>query len=131
MYSMIVIAISRDLLQGLNPIRVTDGNQIEIGVIISPFSCKVTGHLDSGNLLAIIGASGAGKTTLLNVLTGRNLKNVQVRGNVLLNGEPASIDRLTSCSSYVQQDDLFIGILTVREHLLFQVILEPKIESLD
>ena len=29
---------------------------------------------------------------------------------------------LTSVSAYVQQDDLFIGTLTVKEHLIFQAL---------
>ena len=32
-----------------------------------------------------------------------------------------SPNSLTAVSAYVQQDDLFIGTLTVREHLNFQV----------
>ena len=36
------------------------------------------------------------------------------------NGVQVSANTLTSVSAYVQQDDLFIGTLTVREHLVFQ-----------
>ena len=36
------------------------------------------------------------------------------------NGVPVSTDTLTAVSAYVQQDDLFIGTLTVKEHLIFQ-----------
>ncbi|GBN57278.1 hypothetical protein AVEN_166318-1, partial [Araneus ventricosus] len=66
-----------------------------------------------------MGASGAGKTTLLNVLTGRNLRLLNVDGEVLVNGENVG-QAITRLSAYVQQDDLFIGTLTVREHLIFQ-----------
>ncbi|XP_015785595.1 protein white-like isoform X2 [Tetranychus urticae] len=82
---------------------------------------KVSGQAKPGNLLAILGASGAGKTTLLNVLTGQNLNKLAIEGQVSLNNEPITIERLSSCSSYVQQDDLFFGVLTVREHLRFQL----------
>ncbi|XP_025016854.1 protein white isoform X5 [Tetranychus urticae] len=82
---------------------------------------KVSGQAKPGNLLAILGASGAGKTTLLNVLTGQNLNKLAIEGQVFLNNEPITIERLSSCSSYVQQDDLFFGVLTVREHLQFQL----------
>lgn len=64
--------------------------------------------------------SGAGKTTLLNVLTQRNLSTVEVKGCVKLNGKTANANSITALSAYVQQDDLFIGTLTVREHLRFQ-----------
>ena len=42
-------------------------------------------------------------------------------GNRFANGVPVTPNSLTSVSAYVQQDDLFIGTLTVREHLNFQV----------
>ena len=45
----------------------------------------------------------------------------QVVGNRFANGVPVTPNSLTSVSAYVQQDDLFIGTLTVREHLNFQV----------
>lgn len=68
------------------------------------------------------GASGAGKTTLLNVLNFRNRGNLKVTGEVKINGIPVnSREALTSVSGYVQQDDLFIANLTVKEQLKFQV----------
>lgn len=82
---------------------------------------NVSGQCQPGQLLAIIGSSGAGKTTLMNVLTARNLSKLSVHGTVRINGQLADVDTITALSAYVQQDDLFIGTLTVREHLLFQV----------
>ena len=67
-----------------------------------------------------MGASGAGKSTLLNALTFRNLTGLKVNGNRYANGVAVSPNSLTSVSAYVQQDDLFIGTLTVKEHLIFQ-----------
>jgi len=72
--------------------------------------------------------SGAGKTTLINVLTQRNLSNVDVKGVVKLNGKTATVNDIISLSAYVQQDDLFIGTLTVREHLKFQVCNDQAIK---
>jgi len=66
--------------------------------------------------------SGAGKTTLLNVLTYRNRGNLLVNGQVRVNGGRIG-SGMSSMSAYIQQEDLFIGTLTVREHLWFQVIL--------
>ena len=65
--------------------------------------------------------SGAGKTTLLNVLTYRNRGNMVVEGEVKVNGGDIG-SGMASLSAYVQQDDLFIGTLKVKEHLWFQVI---------
>ena len=54
------------------------------------------------------------------MLSHRNISNVDVSGTVCLNGKPVSFD-INNISAYVQQEDLFIGSLTVREHLMFQV----------
>ncbi|XP_037797827.1 protein white-like [Penaeus monodon] len=83
----------------------------------------VTGICRPGELLAIMGASGAGKTTLLNVLTHRNNDKLRIVGDLFVNGHRVDPDSLTSRSAYVQQDDLFIGMLTVREQLVFQAML--------
>lgn len=51
---------------------------------------NVSGMAESGKLLAIMGSSGAGKTTLLNVLTSRNLTNLDVQGSILVDGKRAN-----------------------------------------
>ncbi|KAF2358412.1 ABC transporter-like [Trinorchestia longiramus] len=84
---------------------------------------NVSGVCRPGELLAVMGASGAGKTTLLNVLTHRNNDKVRITGELCVNGQMVQPDSLTSLSAYVQQDDLFIGLLTVREQLIFQAML--------
>lgn len=84
---------------------------------------NVTGAVRPGEFLAIMGASGAGKTTLLNCLTHRNSGSLQITGKRLINGKPIDQDSLARISGYVQQDDLFVGTLTVRETLRFQAIL--------
>ena len=64
--------------------------------------------------------SGAGKSTLLNVLTQRNLGGLSVTGKVLVNGADLG-SAVAKVSAYVQQDDLFMSTLTVKEHLWFYV----------
>jgi ABC-type multidrug transport system ATPase subunit len=64
--------------------------------------------------------SGSGKSTLINTLTGRNRGGMNVTGAVYVNGHDIGRD-ITNISAYVQQNDLFYGTLTVREHLMFQV----------
>lgn len=78
-----------------------------------------------------MGSSGAGKTTLLNVLTARNLSNFVVEGCVKINGQIADVSMITSMSAYVQQQDLFLATLTVREHLVFQALIrmDPSISD--
>ncbi|XP_053998040.1 protein white-like [Hylaeus anthracinus] len=82
----------------------------------------VCGVAYPGELLVIMGSSGAGKTTLLNALTFRSGTGVTVSGLMAANGQRVSSTILTSRTAYVQQDDLFLGTLTVKEHLLFQAM---------
>ncbi|XP_012554711.2 protein white isoform X2 [Hydra vulgaris] len=83
---------------------------------------SLNGAAEPASLLAIMGASGAGKTTLLNVLSGQNVKGLDISGDILVNNERVQ-NKIKNISAYVQQEELFIGTLTVREHLLFQAYL--------
>merc|ERR1712142_468431 len=83
---------------------------------------KASGIVRPGEFLAIMGASGAGKSTLLNTLLFRNLGGLKVSGVRMANNVEVTPNNLTSVSAYVQQDDLFIGTLTVKEHLTFQAL---------
>ncbi|TID13152.1 hypothetical protein CANINC_005008 [Pichia inconspicua] len=78
---------------------------------------SVQGYVLPGTITALMGESGAGKTTLLNVLSKRTEVGV-VTGDMFVNGKPvdASFERRTG---YVQQQDLHIAELTVKESLLF------------
>jgi len=40
----------------------------------------------------------------------------------MINGCEIDATRMAMISSYIQQDDLFFGTLTVKEHLIFHVI---------
>uniref|UniRef100_A0A1I7U8R7 ABC transporter domain-containing protein n=1 Tax=Caenorhabditis tropicalis TaxID=1561998 RepID=A0A1I7U8R7_9PELO len=80
---------------------------------------KVCGVARPGQLTFIMGSSGAGKTTLLNILTGRNLKSIETDGEVVINGRNMTFTEMKRLSAYVQQDDVFIGMLTVKETLRF------------
>ncbi|PAV77880.1 hypothetical protein WR25_05910 [Diploscapter pachys] len=79
----------------------------------------VSGIANPGELVALMGASGAGKTTLLNTLVARNLKGLQVDGSVKVNGKVIGRE-ITSVSGYAQQEELFVGTLTVKEYLSIQ-----------
>ncbi|XP_017152854.1 protein white isoform X2 [Drosophila miranda] len=85
---------------------------------------NVCGVAYPGELLAVMGSSGAGKTTLLNALAFRSPQGIQVSpsGMRMLNGQPVAAKEMQARCAYVQQDDLFIGSLTAREHLIFQAM---------
>lgn len=56
----------------------------------------------------------------MNVLAHRNIGQMKVRGSVEVNDQPIG-QKINTMSAYVQQEDLFVGTLTVKEHLTFQV----------
>ncbi|CAF0727424.1 unnamed protein product [Brachionus calyciflorus] len=85
---------------------------------------NVCGIAKPGSLCAIMGASGAGKTTLLNILNFRNIGKLETEADIKINGVPVDWDMITRYSGFVQQDDLFNGVLTVREHLTFVTMLK-------
>ncbi|XP_048768264.2 protein white-like isoform X1 [Ostrea edulis] len=83
----------------------------------------VCGMIKPGKLMAVMGASGAGKSTMMNVLTNRNRGTLISEGDIRVNGMAVDKTQIANISAYVQQDDLFIGTLTVREHLTFRALL--------
>lgn len=89
----------------------------------------VQGYVLPGTLTALMGESGAGKTTLLNVLSQRTDVGV-VTGDFLVNGNrlDTSFQKRTG---YVQQQDIHIAELTVRESLVFAARLRRPYEVPD
>jgi len=91
---------------------------------IKPILQDVSGYCESGQMLAIMGASGAGKTTLLNVLSGRAVG--QISGKIKINGHEVSPKQIKAISSFVMQDDLLLHYLTVRETIAFSAKLKVR-----
>uniref|UniRef100_A0A2P2I4T6 Protein scarlet-like n=1 Tax=Hirondellea gigas TaxID=1518452 RepID=A0A2P2I4T6_9CRUS len=79
---------------------------------------NVSGAVRPGSLLALMGSSGAGKSTLMNALAQRTSRQLTVYGEILVNGRRAD-GSMAALAGYVHQDDLFVGSLTVKEHLMF------------
>jgi len=79
----------------------------------------VQGIVHPCSLMALMGASGAGKTTLLNVLNFRNRQGLKIGGQVMINGHVVDQKQMSDVSVFVQQQDIFVGTLTVKEHLMF------------
>ncbi|SPO06048.1 probable ABC transporter [Cephalotrichum gorgonifer] len=80
----------------------------------------ISGIVRAGEICALIGPSGCGKTTLLNVLAHRDtVPGAKVGGATLVNGVSQSREDFSRISSYVEQEDILIGSLTVRETMSF------------
>ncbi|KAJ8248317.1 hypothetical protein GJAV_G00240710 [Gymnothorax javanicus] len=79
----------------------------------------VSFHVDSGQILGILGNSGSGKTTLLDVISGRIGRAGFLMGEVFVNGRKLKQEQFQDCFSYVLQSDNLLSYLTVEETLTF------------
>lgn len=86
--------------------------------VVSSF-IAVSGHLKTGDLIAILGGSGAGKTTLLAAISQRLRGNLT--GDVVLNGLAMDRHQMTRISSFLPQFEINVKTFTAYEHLYFMV----------
>lgn len=77
----------------------------------------LTGFIPGAKLTAIFGPTGAGKTSLLDVCARRKRLD-WVEGEINVNGQP-QVSSFKRMSGYVVQDDTLVGMMTVRENILF------------
>lgn len=81
----------------------------------------VSGHFPAAKLTAIMGASGSGKTSLLKCLIGRVGKNLDLSGEIRLDGDvvdPKDID-VRKQFAYVEQEVSIPATCTPREAIRF------------
>ncbi|KAM8858684.1 ATP-binding cassette sub-family G member 5 isoform 2-T3 [Spinachia spinachia] len=79
----------------------------------------VSFHVDSGQIMGILGNSGSGKTTLLDAISGRIGDCGELSGEVFVNGTKLKRDEYQDCFSYVLQSDNLLSYLTVEETLTY------------
>ena len=79
-----------------------------------PILQNITGSINRGSLVAVMGGSGAGKSTFVNVLMG---KTGHTGGSVSVNNRPGKISKYRKVIGYVPQDDIVLPELTVYENI--------------
>ena len=82
---------------------------------------NVSGFVEPGMLVLLLGPPGAGKTTLLEVLAGRKTTKrgtMDLKGEILVNGQPWTED-FNRIAGFVTQEDFHIPQMTVRETFMF------------
>jgi len=82
----------------------------------------INGYALPGTMTALMGSSGAGKTTLMDVIAGRKTGGT-IRGEILLNGYPATELAIRRCTGYCEQMDIHSEGATIREALTFSAFL--------
>nr|XP_057914046.1 ATP-binding cassette sub-family G member 5 [Doryrhamphus excisus]XP_057914047.1 ATP-binding cassette sub-family G member 5 [Doryrhamphus excisus] len=86
----------------------------------------VSFHVDSGQIMGILGNSGSGKTTLLDAISGRIRNSGTLLGEVFVNGRKLAREEYQDCFSYVLQSDNLLSYLTVEETLTYTAQLALK-----
>ncbi|KAI3607972.1 abc transporter [Moniliophthora roreri] len=84
-------------------------------------------QVKSGELFAIMGPSGAGKSTLLDLMAFR--KPLMTGSSVHLNGRPMTSQSMYKISAFVEQEDVLLGVLTVRETVSYTLRLHSPLLS--
>ncbi|TMW67514.1 hypothetical protein Poli38472_011134 [Pythium oligandrum] len=82
----------------------------------------ISGFAVPGSITALMGSSGAGKTTLMDVIAGRKTGG-SIKGQILLNGHPASDLAIRRATGYCEQMDIHSEASTIREALTFSAFL--------
>ena len=80
---------------------------------------EVHGHVNAGEVMAVLGPSGSGKSSMLNVLAGRMApsSSMHLRGHVAVDGQPVNPIKFRKNMAYVMQDDALMATETPRECL--------------
>ncbi|KAL3663569.1 hypothetical protein V7S43_011456 [Phytophthora oleae] len=90
----------------------------------------VSGIASPGTITALMGSSGAGKTTLMDVIAGRKTGG-QIRGDILLNGHPATELAIRRATGYCEQMDIHSDASTFREALTLSAFLRQDADVPD
>uniref|UniRef100_K1QUY4 Protein white n=1 Tax=Magallana gigas TaxID=29159 RepID=K1QUY4_MAGGI len=98
---------------------------------VNVYSIPKKGCCNRGNAVPSKHILKNGKSTLMNVLTFRNSGDLKLDGEIRVNGVKVDKSKISNISAYVQQDDLFVGTMTVREQLTFRLLTNPPLMFCD
>jgi len=91
---------------------------------------QLSGYVDSGQVMALLGPSGGGKTTLLDILAMRKTVG-RIEGSVRVNGQERRPCEFQRASAFILQESILLPTLTVGETLCFYAeMLLPQHTSL-
>ncbi|KAJ1344027.1 hypothetical protein BSLG_001167 [Batrachochytrium salamandrivorans] len=126
MTALVLGLIQQSRFRQLPPVIEQDGMSVQFKDISYSVGSQtiisdISGFVEPGSMLAIIGPSGAGKSTFLDILAGK-AKTGTVKGTITV-GNDLSRSTLRRLSGFVDQEDVFISTMTVREALEFSAAL--------
>ena len=88
---------------------------------------NVSGSVRHGQFLSLMGTSGAGKTTLLQYLSSKMFpSHFESSGNVYINKKPRETIDYNTFTAFVQQDDILMEMMTIRECLEFAAAIRRR-----
>ena len=92
---------------------------------------NISGCVEPGQIMAIMGASGAGKSTFLDILARKRKRGI-VSGRTLVNGREVVDADFKKVMGFVDQEDTLMSTLTVYETVLYSALLRlPREMSLE
>lgn len=78
-----------------------------------------SGHIERGQMLAILGESGSGKTTFISCLSGRIPSGSKTTGRILLDGKERELSSWAKECSLIEQSNTLIAELNLIENLTY------------
>lgn len=119
-----------DLLSGHAPAPLQFSN-ISYSINGKQILSDVSGVVQAGQIMAIVGSSGAGKSTFLDILARKSKRGI-VSGETRVGGKKVSNAQYKRLIGFVDQEDTLMSTLTVYETVLYSALLRlPRDMSFD